>query len=106
MLGIPNIYEALSLGPKQQLYQNSLEVVRFLTKVGRWHHLPCNTVSFVSKIRASSNTPLRPRLWNSRSTYDGMVVARFHLNHGLGPHRCNTVYVVAVRLTGCCSHDI
>ena len=103
VLGIPNIYEALSLGPNNstKFFGSCL----FSNKSWAWH-LPCNTVSFVSKIRASSNTPLGPRLWKRRSTYDGMVVARSHLNHGLGPHRRNTVYVVAVHPAGCCSQDI
>ena len=84
---------------------NPLVVARSLTKVGHWH-LPCNTVPFVSKIRASSNTPLGPRRWNRRSTYDGMVVACSHLEQGLWPHRGNTVYLVAIRPTACCSQDI
>ena len=84
MLGIPNIYKAISRVDRTTL-PNSLVVASSLTKVGRWH-LPCNTVSFVSKIRASSNTPLWPRGWDSWSTYDGMVVASSHLYHSRWPH--------------------
>ena len=103
MLGIPNIYKALSLGPNNstKLFGSCL----FTYKSWRWHP-PCHTVSFVSKIQACSNTPLGPRRWNHRSTYEGMVVACSHQNHGLWPHRRNTVYVVAVCPTGCCSQDI
>ena len=37
MLGIPKIYEALSLG--RTTLPNSFLVARSLTKVGRWHLL-------------------------------------------------------------------
>jgi len=52
------------------------------------------------------NTPLRPRRWDGASPAVACVVARTGRNASHWRPRRNTVYVAAVRPTGCCSQDI
>src|ERR1700759_3250369 len=53
-----------------------------------------------------SNTPLRPRHWDYRSSAGARKVASPHQEPKNWHLSCNTVYVAAVRPTGSCSQDI
>jgi len=54
----------------------------------------------------SANTPLRPQRWDGASPAVACVVAGTGQNAGLWRCLRNTVYVAAVRPTGCRSQDI